>query len=196
MLSGFYDNQPDARPRLSGLRCMQCRQRRRVLALDSAAAQCQHFGYKRPPSAPGEKLPALSSTESAVGAAIPIVVLADDDPAWLTIWERVLEGTCTIVAKAADGPSALAAIRRFKPDVAVLDISMPELTGIDVARTAIEEQPKLGSVLCSVMRDAAISKASVDIGARGYVLKPNVVHDLANAVAAVAAGGRFLHGAG
>ncbi len=124
--------------------------------------------------------------------ARPTVVLADDLPASLDTWEKLLQSTCTIVAKVADGPSALDAIRQFKPDVAVLDISMPGLTGLDVARKALEEQRTLGIVLCSVRRDEAIIQAGIDSGVRGYVQKVNVFHDLANAVAAVAAGCRFL----
>lgn len=124
--------------------------------------------------------------------ARPRVVLADDTPESLQSLAKLLTDTCTIVAKATDGPSALNAIRQHKPDVAVLDISMPELTGIDVARKAIAEQPRLGTVLCSVMDDSAIIEAAAQIGVRGYVLKMNAAQDLANAVATVFAGSSFL----
>ena len=122
----------------------------------------------------------------------PTVVLADDNAVSLATWKNLLQETCKVVATAADGPSALDAILQFKPDVAVLDINMPGLSGLDVARTAITEQPTAGIVLCSVMREPEIIQAAVDAGVRGYVFKVNVFPDLANAVAAVAGGGRFI----
>jgi len=127
-----------------------------------------------------------------VRPAGPTVVLADDNAVSLATWKNLLQETCKVVATAADGPSALDAILQFKPDVAVLDINMPGLSGLDVARTAITEQPTAGIVLCSVMREPEIIQAAVDAGVRGYVFKVNVFPDLANAVAAVAGGGRFI----
>lgn len=127
-----------------------------------------------------------------MGLIRPTVVLADDIPASLATWENLLQGTCTVVATSPDGLSALDAIRKFKPDVAVLDINMPGLSGLDVARTAIAEQSTVGVILCSVNRDPGIIKAAAEAGVRGYVFKINLFHDLAKAVHAVVGGGQFF----
>ncbi|HTT23592.1 MAG TPA: PAS domain-containing protein [Candidatus Sulfotelmatobacter sp.] len=127
-----------------------------------------------------------------MGPARPKVVLADDVPKSLSIWEKLLQSGCNVVAAAADGPSALEAIRKFKPDVAVLDIKMPGLSGLDVARTIIKEQAGIGVILCSIIGDPEIVEAAANAGVRGYVSKVNTSHQLRDAVAAVAAGGTFF----
>ena len=122
----------------------------------------------------------------------PRVVLADDYRSSLLACEATLQGTCNVVAMGVDGDSALEAIRRYKPEVAVLDVAMPGLTGMDVTRIAIQEQPSLGIVICTLSRDPAIIRAAADAGARGYVFKVNIFRDLADAVATVAKGGEFF----
>ncbi len=79
-----------------------------------------------------------------------------------------------------------------RPDVAVLDISMPGLIGIQVAREAVREQPELAVLLCSVHGDPQLIQASAEAGALGYVSKVDLFRDLEIAVDEVAAGHPFF----
>lgn len=122
----------------------------------------------------------------------PRLILADDAPGTLHAYISVLQPSSEIVATVADGRAALDAIREHKPDVAVLDIAMPGLNGIEIARIAISEQPRLAVILCSVIQDVAIIREAAILGVRGYVNKHNLYCDLARAVSVVANGGTFF----
>lgn len=120
------------------------------------------------------------------------IVLADDTPVCLQKWVFLLKDKFDIVAAAADGLSALEAIRAFKPDVAILDLEMPGLSGIEVTRKALEEQPALAVLICSVSREPEMIEAAAEAKARGYVFKINLLRDLVNAVEAVTNGRTFF----
>ena len=122
----------------------------------------------------------------------PRLILADDVPETLHTYISVLQQTCEIVAAVTDGRAALSAVREYEPDVAVLDIAMPGLNGIEVARIAIREQGRLAVILCSVIQDATIIRAASTEGVRGYVNKGNLLRDLPTAVSVVANGGTFF----
>jgi len=122
------------------------------------------------------------------------VVLADNSPAALAAFTSVLQNTCDIIALANDGPSALEALRETRPDVAVLDLEMPGLNGIEISRIAIQEQPSLHIIICSINVDTAIIRAAADAGSRGYVSKLKMFGDLAKAVSIVNEGGTFFPG--
>jgi two-component system, NarL family, nitrate/nitrite response regulator NarL len=77
------------------------------------------------------------------------IVLADDHPKWLQMLGSLVEVEFDVVATAADGTSALQAISHHKPDVAVLDLEMPGLSGLDVARQVMSNGHKTGVVICS-----------------------------------------------
>ncbi len=96
------------------------------------------------------------------------------------------------MATAGDGYSALSAIREYKPDFAVLDIEMPGLNGIEIARKVTAEQPRLGVIICTVMQEKTLIDAAMEAGARGYVVKANLYSDLLPAVNAMAKGEVFF----
>jgi len=124
--------------------------------------------------------------------AQPRVVLADDVPMSLAAFASVLRNSCDIVAMADDGCAALAAIRQFHPDLAVLDLEMPGMNGIEITRTVIREQPNLGIIICSVNIDPWIVREAASAGARGYISKARISRDLAKVVSVVSAGGTFF----
>ena len=120
------------------------------------------------------------------------ILLADDNPAVLRQFVSLLGKEFDIVATAFDGGSALEAIRRFKPDVAVLDIRMPVLDGIELTR-ALQKEPHIPAVvICSVEDDQEFVEAAVLAGARCYVSKANVSKDLVAAVKFAAEGQSFV----
>jgi two-component system response regulator NreC len=116
------------------------------------------------------------------------VLLADDHPVLRAGLRTVLasEHDIEIVAEEIDGTKALAAIRALKPDVAVLDIQMPGLSGIEVAQrlgpgvTAI--------VMLSLHREEHDVQAALEAGVLGYVVKDDVTEELVHAIRAASRG--------
>jgi len=122
----------------------------------------------------------------------PKLVLADDNAESLRVWCELLRPSADIVATANDGNLALEAICHFKPDLAVLDLSMPGLNGIEVTRQALAGHPDLRVIICSVEKHPSLIHAAATAGARGYVFKNRLFDDLATAVATIASGGEFF----
>jgi DNA-binding NarL/FixJ family response regulator len=93
-----------------------------------------------------------------------------------------------IVGEASDGEEALALIGRVKPDVALLDVRMPRLTGIDVLRAARPLYPDLRVILLTTFDEDAVVLEAVRLGANGFLLKDVSLEQLTDAVRDVAAG--------
>jgi len=121
------------------------------------------------------------------------VVVADDHPAMLESVAEILgRAGFEVVARAADGEQALAAIEAAKPSVAVVDVRMPRLTGIDVAKRAATSSPETVFVFYTAHGDRALLSEALDVGARGFVLKEAPLVDLVRAVERVAAGDAYV----
>jgi DNA-binding NarL/FixJ family response regulator len=117
-------------------------------------------------------------------------LVADDHPAIVEAVAHVLEASgVEVVARLSDGERALAEIRRQRPAVAVMDVRMPRLSGIEVARRV---HAYAGVVLYSGYAEPALVLEALDAGARGYVLKESPLSDLVRAVQAVAGGGSWV----
>jgi DNA-binding NarL/FixJ family response regulator len=101
------------------------------------------------------------------------------------------DGMC-VVAEAEDGVAAVASAIRERPDVAILDVSMPRMTGLQSAREIRARCPDTRVLLLSMHDDERYIFDAVKAGASGYVLKRQADAELIDAVRAVAGGGRFL----
>jgi DNA-binding NarL/FixJ family response regulator len=121
-------------------------------------------------------------------------VLADDHPIVRQGLRTLLagEGGCTVVGEAADGLTAIDLIARLRPDVAILDVQLPDLDGLEVARRAREKAPEAKVVMLSMHGDEPYVVDALRYGALGYVLKGSATSDLIAAVHAAVAGRRFL----
>lgn len=97
-----------------------------------------------------------------------------------------------VVAEVGDGREAVARAAELKPDVAILDIGMPLLNGIDAAHQIGQRSPKTRVLMLSMHADEAYVTRSLKAGATGYLLKDSADTDLLNGVAAVAAGHSFF----
>jgi DNA-binding NarL/FixJ family response regulator len=97
-----------------------------------------------------------------------------------------------VVAQESDGDAALKAILRLKPDVAVLDIQMPILSGLEVARRLFAEQASTRVVLLSMHKEEAFVRAAVDAGVAGYVVKEDAARELTDAIRAAVRGDVYL----
>ncbi|HZR91414.1 MAG TPA: response regulator transcription factor [Gaiellaceae bacterium] len=120
-------------------------------------------------------------------------VVADDHPAIrAAVTDMLAREGFAVVAAVSDGGEALAAIDRHHPDVALLDLRMPTLTGIDVARRARRSSPSTAVVLYTAYAEQAHLADSLDAGARAYVLKEAPLPDLLRAIRTVLGGGTYV----
>jgi DNA-binding NarL/FixJ family response regulator len=122
------------------------------------------------------------------------IVLADDHPIVLDGLRNLIraEPDFALVGEAASGLSALKIIREQRPDVAVLDISMPELNGILLSRRLASEMPALRLLVLTLHEDRAYLNQALEAGVRGYVLKRSAVENLVQAIRAVMVGGLYI----
>jgi DNA-binding NarL/FixJ family response regulator len=120
-------------------------------------------------------------------------VVADDHPAMLAAVVEVLERHgIEVVGRAADGLHALAQIEATQPHVALVDIRMPRLGGIEVAQQAAMVSPDTAIVFYTAFGDRALLSEALDVGARGFVLKEAPLADLVRAVERVADGQAYV----
>ena len=122
------------------------------------------------------------------------VVLADDHPVVLAGVEALLQGTpdLVVVGHATTGQALLDLMADAKPDVAVIDISMPDMNGIELARRTALHHPAVRLVALTMHEDQSYVQQILAAGARGYLLKRSAAEELVRAVRAVVAGGLFL----
>ena len=120
-------------------------------------------------------------------------LLVDDHPAILKALEAILrdEGI-NVVGRAERGDEALAKMEGRRPDVALVDLRLPDLSGIDVVRAAATAAPETKCLLYTGYAEWAQAREALDAGARGVVSKEAPLVDVARAISMVAAGGIYL----
>jgi len=120
------------------------------------------------------------------------VVVVDDNPAIVARATAALTPSCAVVGTAHDGRGALETVMTLRPDVVVLDISMPGMNGFDVAADLAKAGSGAAIVFLSVHIEKEFVKAAHVVGAAGYVDKSWIGSDLQTAVRAASAGERFV----
>jgi DNA-binding NarL/FixJ family response regulator len=123
------------------------------------------------------------------------IVLADDHAIVRAAVRCLLETAADIeiVAEAADGEQALAEIARHEPDVAVVDLAMPRLDGIEVARRLAGAGRRTRVLALSAWEEGRHVRDALAAGVAGYVPKSAAATDLVAAIQVVAAGGQYVH---
>ena len=97
-----------------------------------------------------------------------------------------------ICGEAANGEDALVQTESLKPDVVILDITMPRMSGLDAARRIVHDSPGSRVLMFTIHGSETVEQAVRGSGAHGLVLKLNAARDLVRAVDVVAAGGTFF----
>lgn len=97
------------------------------------------------------------------------------------------------VGSAADGKNALEKIRALQPDVAVLDIEMPNLSGLEVAKTLIAEGIRTRFVLLTLFKDEHFFKNALKVGVMGYLLKESSEQEILDCIRSVASGRAYVN---
>ena len=122
------------------------------------------------------------------------IALCDDHPIVLAGLQNLIasEPDFELVGTATNGMNALKLIVDKKPDIALIDISMPELNGIALARKLAEDAPAVRVMVLTVYEDRAFLKQALDAGVRGYLLKRSAAESLVQAVRAVLTGGIYV----
>ena len=122
------------------------------------------------------------------------VLLADDHSIVRAGLRRIVEESedMTVVAEAADGKSALSQARKSRPDVAVIDISMPEFDGLEVTSRLLDEIPGLPVIILTMHEEEQYVVRAIEAGAMGYITKKSAPEHLVNAIRKVINGQRYL----
>ena len=136
------------------------------------------------------KTAALAKADVAMTA--PRILLADDHQEMLQTLVGILEDEFQIVGTAGNGMRALELAASLTPDIVVLDISMPEVNGIEAARRLREEGSLASVVFLTAHNDPDLVEAAMSAGALGYVLKSHLATDLVSAIWLALVGKTFI----
>lgn len=120
------------------------------------------------------------------------LVIADDHELIRKGLRQVTESSGYRVFEAEDGKEALDLIIREKPEIAVLDIEMPEMTGFEVANTLYRQGISISIVFLTMYKDEVLFNKAMDIGVKGYVLKDNTVEEIQRCLKKVLKGNYYL----
>ena len=122
------------------------------------------------------------------------ILIADDHPVFRRGLRMIIQSDqqLKIIAEADDGKTALELINQSTPDVAVLDVNMPEMTGFEVVRELRKTKLATEIIFLTMHKDEAMFNTSMDLGVKGYLLKESAVEDITEGIKAVAAGENFI----
>ncbi len=115
------------------------------------------------------------------------VVIVDDHPLFRQGLRQAVESDSRfeVVGEAANGPAALEMITKLHPDVAVLDVNLPGMSGLDVASALRAKKSKTKLAVLTMLKDEQAFNKAMNLGIQGYVLKENLGVEILNCIAAV-----------
>ncbi|MGE0567145.1 MAG: response regulator [Bacteroidia bacterium] len=122
------------------------------------------------------------------------VIIADDHPIFRIGLKNIIEANdlIEICSECDNGNDAYNSILTNKPDVAVLDIEMPGMNGLQVCEKVLSEKLPTKILLLTLFKETSLYKKAVEIGASGYLLKDNAPNDLIKAILALSEGKTFF----
>jgi DNA-binding NarL/FixJ family response regulator len=122
----------------------------------------------------------------------PTIILADDHTLVLEGFRRLLETQCELLATVGDGHALLQAVAQHRPEIVILDISMPVMNGIEAARALTSQFPSIKLVFVTMHADPAYVRAAFQAGAAGYILKQSLGDELTQALHTVLRGQTYV----
>ena len=122
------------------------------------------------------------------------VLIVDDHPLFREGLRQVIaaDARFELVGDAGDGETALRLIQEKNPDVAILDINLPRLNGLDIAQKLNGKKSAARLIVLTMLKEEEIFNRALDLGVKGFVLKENAVEEILRAIVAVAAGEHYL----
>src|SRR5262245_45191055 len=112
----------------------------------------------------------------------PRIIIADDHTLLAEAFEKLLAPECEVVAKVPDGRALVAAVRKLRPDVVVLDLAMPLLNGLDAARQIKQFDPSIRLVFVTMNEDPDLAAEAFRAGGAAYLLKRSAGSELLTAI--------------
>ena len=121
------------------------------------------------------------------------IIIADDHQLVRLGLKQTIEAEANliVVAEADNGQSALEIIEKYLPDVAVLDVDMPKMDGLEVARAVAAKKLPVEIIFLTIHSEEALFHHALDLGAKGYVLKDSAADDIVSAINSVVRGKYF-----
>lgn len=123
------------------------------------------------------------------------IVLIDDHELFREGVKRILEyeSSFKVVAEGGDGTIASELVKKFEPDIVLMDINMPNMNGIDATANLVAHFPKTKVIILSIHDDESYVTHALKTGANGYLLKEMDSESLIEAIKVVSDGGSYLH---
>ena len=134
----------------------------------------------------------LARQDRVIHMGVPRVLLADDHALLLGAYEKLLAGQCEIVGEVADGRALVDAAERLRPDLVVLDISMPLLNGLEAGRQIKQKLSHVKLVFVTMNEDPELAAEAFRAGASAYLLKRCAASELSTAIREVMAGRSYV----
>ena len=122
----------------------------------------------------------------------PRVILCDDHQLLLAALVKLLEQECDVVGVAPTGKALIELAGRLHPDLALVDLSLPDMSGLDAVRILRQQHPDLKVVICTMHEQPELAAEALHRGAAAYVLKRSSAADMFQALRAALAGQRFI----
>jgi DNA-binding NarL/FixJ family response regulator len=122
------------------------------------------------------------------------LLIVDDHPIFRRGLREIIEENprFRIIAEASDGESALRLITELKPDIAVVDIDMPRVSGLKLVRTLSKTNQSVPVIFLTMYKEEDMFNAAIDLGVKAYILKENASDDIIAALEKVAGGEIFV----
>lgn len=122
------------------------------------------------------------------------IALVDDHPIVLAGIKALIQSAqdMELVGGATSGPAAITLIREARPQIAVVDLSLPGMTGIELIRQIAKEQPEVKVLVLTLHDEFVYVQQALEAGAHGYLIKRSAADELTRAIRAIAAGGIYL----
>jgi len=122
----------------------------------------------------------------------PTILLADDHTMLLEAFQKLLEPTCDVVGTCTDGQSLVHRAEQLKPDLILVDVAMPHLSGLDACERIRQRVPRSKVIFLTMDEDPDTAAEAIRRGASGYLLKVSAASELFDAIREVLSGKTYV----
>lgn len=122
------------------------------------------------------------------------IIIADDHPVMRSGIKSVLQNNnqIQILAEAVDGEETWSLIKKYQPNIALLDVEMPKMSGLEITRRVSEQKLNTKIIFLTMYKEEDMFNEAMDAGAWGYVLKENAIEDIIESIKAVFEGNYYI----